>query len=204
MTPARTPSPAPTSALAVVVHAPGGVSMALPPVIADAGEAAARFTLEFFASRIPNANTRKAYGRAVFRFCAWCHAQGVGLRALAPPTLSAYLEGLDVSPASVKLTASALRRWLDYLTERGVLTHNPALSVRTARLVVTEGKTPVLERAQARKLVASLDAAATNERRQLTPPNRRRTISRRGRGRLYFAILTTIASSRRGPPTSVQ
>jgi integrase/recombinase XerD len=162
MTPARTPSPAPPHALAVVVHAPGGVSMALPPVIADAGEAAARFTLEFFASRLPNANTRKAYGRAVFRFCAWCHAQGVGLRALAPPTLSAYLEGLDVSPASVKLTASALRHWLDYLTERGVLTHNPALSVRTARLVVTEGKTPVLERAQARKLFASLDATAEN------------------------------------------
>ncbi len=155
MTPARTPSPAPTSALAVVVHAPGGVSMALPPVIADAGEAAARFTLEFFASRLPNANTRKAYGRAVFRFCAWCHAQAWACARSRP-----HLEGLDVSQASVKLTASALRHWLDYLTERGVLTQNPALSVRTARLVVTEGKTPVLERAQARKLFASLDSAA--------------------------------------------
>jgi hypothetical protein len=115
MTPERAPSPATSNALTVVVHAPGGVSMALPPIVADAGEAAARFTLEFFASRIPNTNTRKAYGRAVFRFCAWCQAQGVGLRALAPPTLSAYLEGLRVSPASVKLTASALRYWLDYL-----------------------------------------------------------------------------------------
>ena len=153
---------APPNALAVVVHAPGGVSMVLPPVIANAGDAAGRFTLEFFTSRIPNPHTRKAYGRAVFRFCAWCQAQGVGLRELAPPTLSAYLQGLQVSPASVKLTASALRHWLDFLTERGVLPHNPAHSVRTARLVVTEGKTPVLERAQARKLFASLDEAAAN------------------------------------------
>src|SRR5580700_4900234 len=134
--------------------------MALPLIVTDAGEAAARFTLEFFASRIPNTNTRKAYGRAVFRFCAWCQAEGVGLREFAPPTVSAYLPGLAVSPASVKLTASALRHWLDYLTQRGVLTHNPALSVRTARLVITEGKTPVFEREQGRKLFDALDTAA--------------------------------------------
>jgi integrase len=152
------PSPAPSTALAVV-HAPGSVSMTLPSVIADAGETAARFTFEFFTARIPNAHTRKAYGRAVFAFCKWCEAEGVALRALTPPTLSAYLEGLRVSPASVKLTASALRHWLDYLTQRGVLTHNPALSVRTARLVVKEGKTPVLERAEAKRLFLALDEA---------------------------------------------
>lgn len=157
---AAAPSPAASTALAVVVHAPGGISMTLPPVIADAGEAAARFTFEFFTARIPNAHTRKAYGRAVFRFCAWCEREGVALRELAPPTLTAYLEGLHTSQASVKLTASALRHWLDYLTQRGVLTHNPALSVRTARLVVTEGKTPVLDRAQARGLFDALDTAA--------------------------------------------
>jgi hypothetical protein len=43
--------------------------MALPPVIAEAGEHAARMTLEFFTARIPNAHTRMAYGRAVFGFC---------------------------------------------------------------------------------------------------------------------------------------
>jgi hypothetical protein len=83
------PSLAASSALAVVVHAPGGVSMALPSVISDAGEQAARLTLEFFTARIPNPHTRKAYRRAVFRFCAWCRARGVSLRELEPTTLAA-------------------------------------------------------------------------------------------------------------------
>ena len=38
------PCPPSSSALAVVVHAPGGVAMAVPFVIAEAGEDAARFT----------------------------------------------------------------------------------------------------------------------------------------------------------------
>jgi len=154
---------APSSA--VTVHAAAGVSMALPAVVAEAGEHAARTTLEFFTARIPNAHTRKAYGRAVFHFCAWCQAHRVGLRALDAPTVSAYLDGLQASAASVKLTASALRHWLDFLTQRGVLTHNPALSVRTARLVVTEGKTPVMERDEARALFASLGGGGLLELR---------------------------------------
>ncbi len=149
-----------SSALSVRVHAPGGVSMALPPMIAEAGEHAARLTLEFFSARIPNAHTRKAYGNAVFRFCAWAQARSVSLRELSPPTLAAYLEELggSVSVASVKLHASGLRHWLDYLTEKGVLPLNPALSVRTPRLVVDEGKTPILEREQAKALFDALDA----------------------------------------------
>jgi site-specific recombinase XerD len=159
------PSPSTSNALAVRVHAAAGVSMMLPPIVADAGETAGRATLEFFTARIPNAHTRRAYGRAVFAFCAWCQAQGVSLRALDAPAVSSYLDGLQVSAASVKLTASAIRHWLDFLTQRGVLTHNPALSVRTARLVVTEGKTPVLEREEARTLFASLEGGGLLELR---------------------------------------
>jgi len=158
--PAALAAVSPETTTTAIVYAAAGVSLAIPPVIAAAGERAARMTLEFFTARIPNPHTRKAYGRAVFRFCAWMQENGVSLRALDPPTLSAYLEGLSVSPASVKLTASALRHWLDYLTQKGVLPNNPALSVRTARLVVTEGKTPVLSREEARKLFASLDEGA--------------------------------------------
>jgi site-specific recombinase XerD len=159
------PSSATSNALAVRVHGAGGVSMALPAIIAEAGEHAARMTLEFFTARIPNAHTRKAYGRAVFRFCEWCQAHRVGLRELDAPTVSTYLEGLQASAASVKLTASAIRHWLDFLTQRGVLPHNPALSVRTARLVVTEGKTPVMEREEAKALFASLDGGGLVELR---------------------------------------
>lgn len=153
-------SPAPSATLSVTVHGAAGVSMVLPAVIARSGERAARTTLEFFTARIPNAHTRRAYGRAVFAFCAWCERENVSLERQDAPTVSVYLAGLGVSTASVKLTASVLRHWLDFLTERRVLPQNPAISVRTERLVVTEGKTPVLERDEARALFASRDAAA--------------------------------------------
>jgi site-specific recombinase XerD len=158
---------APPDGASAVVHAAAGVSLALPSVIADAGDRAARMTLEFFTARVPNPNTRKAYGRAVWRFCGWCRDHGVALRALTPPTVAAYLEALQetLEPASIKLTASALRHWLDFLTEKGALPSNPALSVRTPRLVVAEGKTTVLERDEARRLLASLDGTTLLDRR---------------------------------------
>ena len=159
-------APSPSSgALAIYVDAPGGVSMRLPAIVADAGERAAHATLEFFTARIPNAHTRRAYGRAVFAFCSWCKRERVSLAGLSAPTVSAYLAGLragaeGLSLASIKLTASGIRHWLDFLTERGVLGHNPARSVRTERLVVREGKTPIFSRDEGRRLFASLDAAA--------------------------------------------
>ena len=111
-------------------------------------------TLEFFTARIPNAHTRRAYGRAVFAFCGWCERESVSLATLTAPTVSTYLAGLrdggdGLSLASIKLTASAIRHWLDFLTERGVLKYNPARSVRTERLVVREGKTPIFSRDEA-------------------------------------------------------
>jgi integrase/recombinase XerD len=53
-----------------------------------------------------------------------------------------------------------VRQWLAWLTERGVLVANPAASVRGLRLSREEGKTPVLEREQARRLFASLEDGA--------------------------------------------
>lgn len=110
-------------------------------------------------------HTRRAYGRAVQRFCAWASLNGVALLDLEPTTIAGYFEKLRraISIASLKLHASGLRHWLDYLTEKGVISHNPALSLRTPRLVVDEGKTPVLERAEARALFALLDAEAITD-----------------------------------------
>lgn len=148
------------SPLSYVVHAPGGAAMVLPRVIGEAGGDAGRFTLEFFAARLPNLHTRKAYGRAVHAFCSWCEARRVGLRDIVPTTIAAYYAELQrtLSLPSLKLHSAAIRHWLDYLTERGALPSNPALSVRTPRLVVDEGKTPVLERNEARALFGALEA----------------------------------------------
>jgi site-specific recombinase XerD len=137
-----------------------GASLALPALIGQAGERAARHTFEFFTARIPNDNTRAAYGRAVARFCAWCDEQGVPLAGVSSPIVAAYLQTFrsELSTASVKQHLAALRHWLDWLAQKGVLTVNPAASVRGPRHVVHEGKTPVLERTEAKRLLDSIDA----------------------------------------------
>jgi integrase/recombinase XerD len=170
-----TPAPShQTSAasLATILHAPG-VSMVLPALISDAGDTAARLTLEFFTARIPNPHTREAYGRAVFRFCRWCEEQRVPLGSISSPVVAAYLQLLlhQVSAATAKQHLAGLRHWLDWLTERGVLPVNPAASVRGPRHVVREGKTPVLERDEARRLLESLkgsDIASLRDKAMLS------------------------------------
>jgi integrase/recombinase XerD len=150
-----------TQALApLTVQAPG-VSLVLPPAVDRAGKDAAKCTLEFFTARIPNPHTREAYGRAVWRFCQWCDGQRVRLEDVSSPTVAAYLEslGAELVAASVKQHLAGIRHWLDWLTQRGVLPFNPAAAVRGPRLVVKEGKTPVLERDEAKRLLDSLEGA---------------------------------------------
>ena len=70
---------------------PGAAAVALPAVIVDAGPAAVERFLEFFAAAIANDRTRAAYGRAAGQFLVWCSARGLGLRAIAPLHVAAYI-----------------------------------------------------------------------------------------------------------------
>ena len=70
---------------------PGVAAVALPEVIVDAGPAAVERFLEFFAAAIANDRTRAAYGQAAGRFLGWCAARGLGLRAIAPLHVAAYI-----------------------------------------------------------------------------------------------------------------
>jgi integrase/recombinase XerD len=138
-----------------------GVALELPEFVACAGDRAAEASFEFFTARIPNEHTRDAYGRAFQRFAAWCATGSPALRleTITPPAIAAYLgelEAAGMSVASRKLHLAALRHWLDWLCQKGVLPFNPAASVRGPKLVVREGKTPVLEREQARRLFDSI------------------------------------------------
>jgi site-specific recombinase XerD len=136
-----------------------GATIELPALVADAGELAATASFEFFTARIANPNTREAYGRAVARFCAWLSAGGVPLRDLSSVHVATYLEVLGqagMSVPSVKQHFAAVRHWLDWLTQRGVLPFNPAAAVRGPRHSQNEGKTPILERAEVKALFASL------------------------------------------------
>lgn len=49
----------------------------LPAIVTVAGERAQIRFLEFFAANIRNANTRRAYARAVVDFLSWCEGRGV-------------------------------------------------------------------------------------------------------------------------------
>jgi site-specific recombinase XerD len=139
-----------------------GAAMTLPALVAGAGERASRSTFDFFTASVENDHTREAYARAVHRFCEWCVRGGLTLQGIAPPHIAAYLKelgGAGMSKATIKLHLAAVRNWMRWLTEHGVLERNAASEVRGPKLVVREGKTPALSREQARALLGSLDGA---------------------------------------------
>ena len=136
---------------------PGADAVVLPEVIVDAGPAAVERFLEFFAAAIANDRTRAAYGQAVGQFLGWCGARGLGLRAIAPLHVAAYIRTHPGSVPTVKQHLAAIRALLDWLVVHQVLPVNPAASVRGPKHVVTKGATPVLTPAETRSLLDRID-----------------------------------------------
>lgn len=106
-----------------------------------------------------NPHTRRAYGFAVAEFLACCKGVGVAsITTVQSPHVAAWIEQqtrTDAAP-TVKRPA-ALRRLLDRLVPGQVMPANSAASVRGPSDVVKVGKTPVLEPAEARALLDSID-----------------------------------------------
>ena len=138
-------------------RAAAGERLALPWLIVDAGPVAVARFLEFFAARIANRRTRAAYGRAVGQFLAWCEARGLGLTAVAPLQVAAYIRTHPGSAPTVKQHLAAIRMLGDWLVVSQVLPVNPAAAVRGPTHVVTKGATPVLTPAEARALLDRID-----------------------------------------------
>jgi site-specific recombinase XerD len=141
---------------------PASGPVAVPAVIADAGDHAARRFLEFFAATIRNKNTRMAYYRAACHFFAWVEQHHIGeLADIEPIHVAAYIEALQATNAkpTVKLHLAAIRMLFDWLIIGQVLAVNPAHAVRGPKHVVRRGKTPVLSEEQARRLLESLDTS---------------------------------------------
>src|ERR1700719_4477421 len=127
----------------------------VPALIAAAGERASLRFLEFFAGQIRNPHTRRAYGRAVADFLAWCADAGVSsIAAVQPLHVAAWIDAQTRERAapSVKQQLAAIRHLFDWLVTGQVVPVNPAASVRGPRHVVTSGQTPVLDPAEARAL----------------------------------------------------
>ena len=154
-----------SEALAPAVSGPpsartGTAAVALPAVIVDAGPVAVERFLEFFAASIANGRTRAAYGRAVGQFLSWCAARGLGLRAIAPLHVAAYIRTHPGSAPTVKQHLAAIRVLCDWLVVHQVLPVNPAAAVRGPKHVVTKGATPVLTPAETRSLLDGIDAGS--------------------------------------------
>ncbi len=135
----------------------GGAAVALPEVIVDAGPTAVEQFLEFFAAAIANERTRAAYARAAGQFLAWCGAQGIELRAIAPLHVAAYIRTHPGAVPTVKQHLAAIRSLCDWLVVHQVLPANPAASVRGPKHVMTKGATPVLSPAETRSLLDRID-----------------------------------------------
>lgn len=133
-----------------------GRSRATPPIVVASGPGAEERFWEFFGVTLRNRNTRRAYLRAVEAFCAAMEARGLrNLVDVRPLHVAAHVELLTASHAAptVKQHLAAVRMLFDWLVLGQVIPSNPAASVRGPRHVVRRGRTPVLEREDARRLL---------------------------------------------------
>ena len=86
-------------------------SPALPALIAAAGDRASRRFLEFFAANIRNPHTRRAYGRAVAEFLAWCDDNQVrSIAAVQPLHVAAWIEMQHAESAPPRPSRRGSRR----------------------------------------------------------------------------------------------
>lgn len=118
---------------------------------------------EFFTAHIRNKNTRRAYYKAVCRFSEWCEFKGLhNLADVRPMHIAGYIEGLlgEMAKPSVKQHLAALRMLFDWLVVGQVVDVNPAHSVRGPKHIVKKGRTPVLDRDEARALLAAIDTSS--------------------------------------------
>jgi len=137
-------------------------SPALPALVAAAGERAGMRFLEFFAANIRNPHTRRAYYRAADEFLGWCASVGVlSIAAVQPMHVATWIEAAtrELAAPSIKQRLAAIRHLFDRLVTGQVVPVNPAGSVCGPRHVVTTGQTPVLDPAEARAMLDSIDTS---------------------------------------------
>lgn len=142
-----------------VVAVPG---LVLPALIARASQSAETRFVEFFTANVRNPNTRRAYARAVNEFLSWCSSVGVpDLLTVAPLHVATWIElqTQTLAASTVKQQLAALKHLFDWLVVGQIIPYNPASSVRGPSHTARTGKTPVLDPAEARQLLDSIDVS---------------------------------------------
>ena len=96
-------------------------------------------------------------------FLAWGHQHGLeSLIDIEPLHVATWIEAqvqAGCAAPSVKQRLAALRHLFDWLVVGQIVPTNPAASVRGPQHIVKGGKTPVLDPAEARALLASIDTS---------------------------------------------
>ena len=72
-------------------------SRSVPAVLERAGANALFAADEFFAARISNPHTRRAYARVVRRFLTWCEDQGLELPQVSPGLAGRFIDQLPAT-----------------------------------------------------------------------------------------------------------
>ena len=181
-------APAPVAAAPAARVVSGGWQIeGLPATVRRAGPQAAERTVECVTAQIRNPYTRAAYAAAVTRFFTWCDARGLALAQLSPIAVATYIEDIQgrYRAPSIKQHLAAIRRLFDWLVTGQVVPTNPATSVRGPTHVVKTGKTPVLQPAEARLLLDSIDTLDPSR------PARSRAAGRDGLRRIFAPLMTS-------------
>jgi len=132
-----------------------------PALFIKEARAAERF-FDFFTANIRNKHTRRAYYNAACKFSEFCAERGVhDLSQVKPIHVAGYIESLlpGFAKPTIKQHLAAIRMLFDWLVVGQVIAVNPAHAVRGPKHVVKKCRTPVLDREEARALLASIDAS---------------------------------------------
>ena len=131
----------------------------IPAIVADSHPDAAEHFAEFFVATIRNPNTRSAYIHAIADFLRWQGIEGLhSLHDIRPMHVAAYIEqaGERVATQTVKQRLAAVKGMFDWLVRKGVMSSNPAQSVRGPSYETARGKTPILSAKEAKQLLDSI------------------------------------------------
>ncbi len=145
-----------------IVHPEGSSTLvqmsegSLPVLVSQQGAKASYSFVEFFTNNLANDNTREAYARACYRFLEWCDTSGFTLETVHPVAVAAYFKQHPLSAPSVKQHLAAVKGLFDWFVVQGVVSYNPAASVKGPKYSVRKGKTPVLTPEETKQLLESV------------------------------------------------
>lgn len=135
-----------------------------PSAVATASARAKFSILQFFAAEIGNDHTSRAYLRAAedFFIATATMPGGDRLEGIMSLHVAAWLDLMKaqgLSSPTIKLRLAAVRRLFQALVRDQILSADPTAVVRGPKYTVTTGKTPMLDSAEMRKLLASIDTS---------------------------------------------